>query len=374
MREEQDPAGKIAESEENEVSVASEELVGSIRPLIEQAKARVAQSVNSELVLLYWQIGKRIRYDLPAESRAEYGAKVVELVSERLAAEYGKGFRRSNVFHMIHFAEVFDDAKIVQTLSGQLSWSHFIEIIYLKDPLQRQFYTEMARVERWSVRTLRKKIQGMLYERTAISRKPEELARQELVALQDDDRMTPDLVFRDPYLLDFLGLEDIYSERDLEAAILRELERFLLELGTDFSFIARQKRMTIGDRDFYLDLLFYHRSLHRLVAIELKLGSFDAAYKGQMELYLRWLDRYERRPGEEPPIGLILCGEKNREQIELLQLDRGEIRVAEYLVELPPREMLEAKLHEAIRLAKGQVEAREEKPPGWDRHNSGSSG
>ena len=114
--------------------------------------------------------------------------------------------------------------------------------------------------------------------------------------------------------------------------------------------------MTIGERDFYLDLLFYHRSLRRLVAIELKLGSFDAAYKGQMELYLRWLDRYERRPGEEPPIGLILCGEKNREQIELLQLDRGEIRVAEYLVELPPREMLEAKLHEAIRLARGQVE------------------
>jgi len=177
------------------------------------------------------------------------------------------------------------------------------------------------------------------------------------------DLMTPDLVFRDPYLLDFLGLEDTYSERDLEAAILRELERFLLELGTDFSFIARQKRMTIGDRDFYLDLLFYHRSLRRLVAIELKLGSFDAAYKGQMELYLRWLDKYERRIGEEPPIGLILCGEKNREQIELLQLDRGEIWVAEYLVELPPREMLEAKLQEAIRLARGQIEgAREEKP------------
>ncbi|VVB69195.1 Uncharacterised protein [uncultured archaeon] len=174
--------------------------------------------------------------------------------------------------------------------------------------------------------------------------------------------MTPDLVFRDPYLLDFLGLEDTYSERDLEAAILRELERFLLELGMDFSFIARQKRMTIGDKDFYLDLLFYHRSLRRLVAIELKLGSFDVAYKGQMGLYLRWLDKYERRTGEESPIGLILCGEKNREQIELLQLDRGEIRVAEYLVELPPKEMLEAKLHEAIRLARGQVEGREEKP------------
>jgi predicted nuclease of restriction endonuclease-like (RecB) superfamily len=199
----------------------------------------------------------------------------------------------------------------------------------------------------------------MLYERTAISREPEELARQELEALQDEDLMTPDLVFRDPYLLDFLGLEDTYSERDLKTAILRELERFLLELGTDFSFIARQKRMTIGNKDFYLDLLFYHRNLRHLVAIELKLGSFDATYKGQMELYLRWLDRYERRPGEEPPVGLILCGEKDREQIELLQLDRGEIRVAEYLVELPPREMREAKLHEAMRLARRQVEDRD---------------
>jgi len=337
---------------QNDLTLASEELIDSIRPIIEQAKTRVALSVNSELVLLYWQIGRRIIEALPAENRAEYGARVVELVSERLTAEYGKGFRRSNVFHMIRFAEVFDDLKIVQTLSGLLSWSHFIEIIYLKDPLQRQFYAEMARVERWSVRTLRQKIQGMLYERTAISRKPEELARQELEALQEEDRMTPDLVFRDPYLLDFLGLEETYSERDLEAAILRELERFLLELGTDFSFIARQKRMTIGDRDFFLDLLFYHRNLRCLVAIELKLGSFDAAYKGQMELYLRWLDKYERRPGEESPIGLILCGEKNREQIELLQLDRGEIRVAEYLVELPPKKMLEAKLHEAMRLAR----------------------
>jgi len=191
-------AGKMENLRENEIAIASEQLVGSIRPLIEQAKARVAQSVNSELVMLYWQIGRCISKDLPAEDRAEYGAKVVELVSDKLTAEYGKGFRRSNVFHMIRFAEVFGDAKIVQTLSGLLSWSHFIEIIYLKDPLQRQFYAEMARVERWSVRTLRQKIQGMLYERTAISRKPEELARQELEALSEEDRMTPDLVFRDP--------------------------------------------------------------------------------------------------------------------------------------------------------------------------------
>jgi predicted nuclease of restriction endonuclease-like (RecB) superfamily len=201
----------------------------------------------------------------------------------------------------------------------------------------------MARVERWSVITLRQKIQGVLYERTAISKKPDELASQEMAALAEEDRMTPDLVFRDPYLLDFLGLEDTYSERDLETAILRELERFLLELGTDFSFVARQKRMTIGDQDFYLDL-----------------GRFNAAYKGQMELYLRWLEKYECRPGEELPIGLILCSEKDHEQIELLQLDRDEIRVAEYLIELPPREMLEAKLHEAIRRAKGQIGTQKE--------------
>ena len=350
------PSADKTELESLTDPIDSEKLLHDVRSLVERSRLRLAQSVNSELVLLYWQIGRRIREVIITEDRADYGKRVVEALSDSLKSEYGSGFGRRNLFNMIRFAEDYQDPEIVQTLSAQLSWSHFIEIIYLKDPLQRQFYAEMARVECWSVRTLRKKIQGMLYERTAISRKPEELARQELEALSEEDRMTPDLVFRDPYLLDFLGLEDTYSERDLEAAILRELERFLLELGTDFSFIARQKRMTIGDRDFYLDLLFYHRSLRRMVAIELKLGSFDPAHKGQMELYLRWLDRSERRPGEEPPIGLILCGEKNREQIELLQLDRGEIRVAEYLVELPPREMLEAKLHEAIRLARGQVE------------------
>ena len=360
MLEGQPSAGGTEKLAESEIAIVSEELFGSIRLLIEQAKARVAQSVNSELVMLYWRIGKTIRARIAAGRIAGQEKGIVDLLSETLITEYGRGFSRRNLFHMTRLADTFENERTVQTLSAQLSWSHFIEVIYLKDHLQRQFYSEMARVERWSVRTMRQKIKGMLYERTAISRMPEELASQELEALTEEGRMTPDLVFRDPYLLDFLGLEDTYSERDLEAAILRELERFLLELGTDFSFIARQKRMTIGDQDFYLDLLFYHRSLRRLVAIELKLGSFDAAYKGQMELYLRWLDKYEHRSGEEQPIGLILCSEKNREQIELLQLDRGEIRVAEYLVELPPRELLEAKLHEAIRLAHGQVVARED--------------
>jgi predicted nuclease of restriction endonuclease-like (RecB) superfamily len=229
----------------------------------------------------------------------------------------------------------------------------------MKDPLQREFYAEMCRLERWSVRTLRERIGSMLYERTAISRKPEETIRQELASLRADDRLSPDLVFRDPYVLDFLNLKDSWSERDLEASILRELESFLLELGAGFTFVARQKRMTIDNEDFYLDLLFYHRKLRRLVAIDLKLEKFKAADKGQMELYLRWLKRHEMEAAEGTPIGLILCAEGSHEQIELLRLDDAGIRVAEYLTELPPRELLQAKLHAALLEAQARVGMKE---------------
>lgn len=256
----------------------------------------------------------------------------------------------------MRFAEQFPDVEIVATLSHQLSWSHFVELIKLGDPLQREFYTELCRLERWSVRTLHAKVRGMLFERTALSRKPEELARRELAALRDEDRVTPDLVFRDPYFLDFLGLSDAYSERDLETAIIAELERFLLELGAGFSFVARQKRITVDGEDYYIDLLFYHRKLRRLVAIDLKIGRFEAGFKGQMELYLRWLDRYEREAGEESPLGLILCAGKSEEHVELLQLAASGIRVAEYLTELPPREVLEARLAAAVRLARERFE------------------
>jgi predicted nuclease of restriction endonuclease-like (RecB) superfamily len=241
-----------------------------------------------------------------------------------------------------------------------LSWSHFVEIIPLKDDLQRNFYAEMCRIERWSVRTLRKKIDDMLYERTAISNKPEELVKKELAALREEDRLTPDLVFRDPYFLDFLGLKDTFSEKDLETAILREMEGFILELGAGFSFVARQKRITVDNEDYYLDLLFFHRKLKRLIAIELKLGKFKAAYKGQMELYLRWLEKYEKEPGEETPLGLILCAGKASEQIELLQLHNSGIKVAEYMTELPERKLLEQKLHKAVEMARKRLEARAE--------------
>jgi predicted nuclease of restriction endonuclease-like (RecB) superfamily len=332
-----------------------EKLLGDIRALIESGRSRVAQAINTELVLLHWHIGDRIRHDVIGEGRAEYGEQIVEALSQSLTVEYGRGFSRKSLFHMIRFAEVFPEESIVSTLSRQLAWSHFLEIIYLKEPLQRNFYAEICRIERWSVRTLRSKIQGMLYERTTISQKPDELVQQELAMLREGDRMTPNLVFRDPYLLDFLGLADTYSERDLETAILREMERFLLELGSDFCFVARQKRMTIGQEDFYLDLLFFHRRLRRLVAIDLKLGRFTASHKGQMELYLRWLEKHECKEWEDSPIGLILCSERDDEQIELLQLEQGGIRVAEYLTELPPQTILQAKLHEAIRLARERM-------------------
>jgi predicted nuclease of restriction endonuclease-like (RecB) superfamily len=259
---------------------------------------------------------------------------------------------------MIQFAEVFPDFQIVSTLSRQLGWSHFKEIIYLKEPLKREFYAEMCRLEKWSVRTLRARIGGMLYERTVLSGRAEEVIQKEIEALRKEDQLTPDFVFRDPYLLDFLGLHDGYSEQDLENAIIREMEAFLLELGAGFAFVARQKRMTIDDEDFYLDLLFYHLDLRRFIAIELKLDKFTAAYKGQMELYLRWLDRYERRPHDEPPIGLILCSQKSHEQIELLQLDQGDVRVAEYFTKRLPPPLLEKELHKAIRRAREQLALR----------------
>jgi predicted nuclease of restriction endonuclease-like (RecB) superfamily len=336
----------------------SKRLLGDLRRMIDDSRQIVAQTVNAALVWLYWSLGKRIREDLLKQKRAEYGQRILYALSRELTATYGRGFSEPNLRHMCRFAEVFGDKQIVSSLMRQLSWTHFRTLLYLDDPLQRDFYAEMCRVERWSVRTLRQKIDGMLYERTALSKKPEKLVRQELANLRDGDLLTPDLVFRDPYFLDFLGLTDTWGEKDLEAAILRELEAFILELGVGFAFVARQKRITVGGEDYYLDLLFYHRGLRRLVALDLKLGRFQPADKGQMELYLRWLERHEQQPGEESPIGLILCAGKSDEQIELLRLDDSGIRVAAYMTELPPREVLQKKLHDAVREARARLESR----------------
>jgi predicted nuclease of restriction endonuclease-like (RecB) superfamily len=197
----------------------------------------------------------------PADTMATaaYGEQIVVSLSRQLVASHGQSFGEKNLRRMIQFAEVFPEEAIVVSLVRELSWTHFLALLPLKQALQREFYAEMCRAQRWSVRTLRDKIGGMLYERTALSRKPAELARMELAALRDEDRVSTDLVLRDPYLLDFLGLKDAYQEKDLEAAILREMERFIMELGSGFAFLARQKRFTVDGEDFFMDLLFYQR-------------------------------------------------------------------------------------------------------------------
>jgi predicted nuclease of restriction endonuclease-like (RecB) superfamily len=334
-------------------------LVSDIRSLIESARQRVAVTVNAELTLLYWEIGSRINRDVLAGERAEYGKQILANLAATLAADFGTGWSLKTLRHCTQFGTVFPDREIVSALGRQLSWTHLKTLIYVSEPLKREFYIEIAKVERWSVRQLQERIKSMLFERTAISNKPEETIAKDLKALRETGAMSADLAFRDPYVLDFLGLKDGYGESDLEDAILNELQRFISELGTDFAFLARQKRLTIDNRDYRIDLLFYHRRLRAQVAIELKLGEFDAAYKGQMELYLRWLEKHDTLEGENPPIGLILCADKNHEHVELLQLDKSNIRVAQYLTMLPSQELLSAKLHDFMAKAKLQLENKE---------------
>jgi predicted nuclease of restriction endonuclease-like (RecB) superfamily len=333
-------------------------LLEDVRELILTTRQTFATAANAALTMMHWQIGRRIHQDILREKRAEYGEQVVATLGVQLTAEFGRGFGPRNLFRMVRFAEVFPRRQIVSSLMSQLGWTHFLHIIRLEDPLKRNFYAEMCRVERWSTRTLEKKISGMLFERTALSKKPAKLAEMELQQLRAEDKLTPDLVFRDPYILDFLGLKDTYAEKDLEEAILRQMESFLLELGIGFAFVARQKRMTIDGRDYYLDLLFYHRRLRRLVAIDLKMGDFEAGDKGQMELYLAWLKRYECQPHEAAPLGLILCAGKTGEHMELLELQKSGIHVATYWTDVLPREQLERKLREAVRLARENITAR----------------
>ena len=330
-------------------------LLADLRRLIDEARKEAAVAVNSGLTLMYWRIGHRIGHEVLLGGRAEYGARIVSTASRQLSAEFGRSFSEKNLRHMLRFAQAFPDDAVVSTLSRQLAWSQFLEIIYHKEPLAREFYAQMCAAERWSVRTLRERVGSLLFERTALSREPHALIETELSALREQGAITPGLVLKDPYVLDFLGLSDRYVERDLEDAILRDIEAFLLELGGGFSFVARQKRIQLDNDDFYIDLLFYNRRLRRLVVIDLKLDNFRAEYKGQMELYLRWLARYEQEPGDQPPLGIILCTGKKHEQIELLELDAAGIHVAEYLTVLPPREVFEQKVQSALASARARL-------------------
>lgn len=330
-------------------------LVDDLHDLIRSCRTAVSQQVNSGLVMLYWLVGERLNRDLlPDGKRAAYGQQIVDAAGAALAEAHGQGFTAKNLRRMMQFASIYPNREIVVTLSRQLSWSHIFALLPLKDANARAYYARVAGEERWSVRHLRQRIDAKDYERSALAALRHGQPESSLRAPVDDiAALTPALVFKDPYLLDFLGLPPGYNERDLETAILRELERFILELGRGFAFVERQKRLILDGEDFYIDLLFFHRRLRRLVAVELKLGRFKAAHKGQMELYLRWLDKHERQPGEDPPLGLILCTEGSREQIELLEMHQDSIMVAEYWTDLLPKKELAQRLHQAL------IEARE---------------
>ncbi len=331
-------------------------LFSDIKSLINETRSAVAQTVNAGLTMLYWNIGKTINDDILKNERADYGKQIVATLSQQLTEEYGKGFSKSSLTRMCSLNDYFQDFRIVASLMPQLSWTHFTLIIPIKKELEREYYVQMCRVEKWNVRELRKKIDTLTFQRSNISKRPNEIAELALKNLSDNNTLSPDLVFKSPCFLDFVNLKDNYSENDLETGICRELESFILELGRGFTFIERQKCMMIDNQDFHLDLLFYHRKLKRLVAIELKLGKFKAAYKGQMELYLKWLEKHEMEEGEKSPIGLILCAEGNNEQIELLNLEEANIKIAEYITEFLPKDLLQKKLHQFYNEKKQLIE------------------
>ena len=326
-----------------------EPLHAELRKLIAASRQRLSAVVNAELSRLYWTVGQRLTSEVLGGERARYGAQLMVKLGERLAAEFGRGFEAKNLRRMVQFAQAFPEPEKVASLMRQLSWTHFLQLLPLRTEPARWYYAQQCITEHWSVRELRRHVDRKTFERSQIA----SAQSPTLPAMSEPLPTAPALVFKDPYFLDFLGLNQGFDEADLEAAILRQLEAFILELGRGFAFVQRQKRMVIDGEDFYLDLLFFHRRLRRLVAIELKLGRFKAAHKGQMELYLKWLDKHERQDGEEAPIGLILCAESSREQVELLQMHKDGITVAEYWTELPPKAELERRLHEAL------VEARE---------------
>lgn len=337
------------------IKIKSDSLFKSVIKLIEESRSRTALEINSEITLLYWNIGKYIREDILKNNRADYGQRIVESLSERLTNQYGRGWSKRHLHNCLRFTEAFPHEQIVHALRTQLSWTHIRSLIPIEDELKRNFYIELSKIEKWSTRQLDERIQSMLYERTAISKRSDKTIRQELQHLKEQQQITPDIVFRDPYILDFLGLSDTFSETDLETAIIVELQRFIIELGNDFAFLARQKRITIDNRDYKIDLLFYHRRLKCLIAIDLKIGEFEAGYKGQMELYLRYLEKNESLEGENSPVGLILCTGKNEEHVELLRLEKSNIKVAEYITILPDKKLLKQKLHKAIEIARHRL-------------------
>jgi predicted nuclease of restriction endonuclease-like (RecB) superfamily len=318
-----------------------------VSEIIENRKYRMQATANSEATIMFWEVGQYVNSIILDAKRAAYGKQIVAILSQQLQEKYGKSFELTNLRRMMRFAENFTNYEIVATLSPQLSWSHFIELLPLKTSEAKMFYANDAIKRQFGVRELRREIARKAYERREIANSA--LSKHSTV---------PFNAFKDPFLLDVLNLKDNYLEADLEKAILADIQKFILEFGRGFAFIESQKRMPIDGEEVVLDLLFYNRTLRRLVAVELKLGDFKASYKGQMELYLAWLDEYEREECEEAPIGIILCASANRKKVELLKMDMSGIAVAEYWTELPPKAVFEQKIKEIMDEAQERLERR----------------
>ena len=330
-----------------EAKIDEKAIYEHVSNIIETRKFRGGMYANREVTMMYWEVGHYINSIVLEYGRAEYGKKILPTLSAKLILKHGQSFSERNLYRMMLFAERFSKDEILPTLSAKLSWSHIIELLPLKTKEAQLYYAEDAVNRNLGVRELRRQISRKAYERREIAN-----------ANLSESSAVPFNTFKDPYLLDIFGLKDNYLEDDIEKAILIDLESFFLEFGHGISFVARQKRMIIDGDDIVLDLLFYHRILKRLVAVDLKLGRFQAAYKSQMELYLKWLDRFERQPGEEAPIGLILCATASREKIEMLELDKSGIVVAEYWTDMPPKAEFERKIREILKQAKERLARR----------------
>jgi len=301
--------------------------------------------------MMFWEVGRYVNEVTLENKRAEYGKKILTALSSKLVEAYGQSFSERNVYRMMEFAECFTDPEILTALSSKLSWSHFIELMRLKSDEARMFYANDAIERSYSTRELRRQISRKAYERREIANT--EISEQSAI---------PFNVFKDPYLLDMFDLKENYLESDLEKAILTDLESFFLEFGNGYTFVERQKRMIIDGEDIVLDLLFYNRKHKRLVAVEVKIGKFKAEYMGQMLLYLKWLNLHERKEGEEQPIGLILCTSANRKKVEMLEMDKAGIAVAEFWTDLPPKEELERKITEIAMEARERLARRKKMP------------
>jgi predicted nuclease of restriction endonuclease-like (RecB) superfamily len=321
-------------------------LKSQISELLLIGRTQASQAINNILVQTYWQIGRHIvEFEQKGKEKADYGTAILDRLSKDLSLEYGKGFSRSNLFQIRSFFLKFQK---VQTLSGQLSWSHYCEIIKSDYDLEISFYTKECEKEKWSVRELKRQMKSMLFHRLALSKDKESVLK---LAEKGSEIYKPQDILKDPYVFEFLGLKNpnTYSENELETSLIENLQNFLLELGKGFAFIGRQYRISLGNRHFFVDLVFYHRILKCFVLIDLKRGEIDHQDIGQMNLYLNYFRKEESTEGDNPPIGIILGAYKDQILVEYATENiSNQLFVSKYQFYLPDKAELAHELEKLL--------------------------